>query len=353
MSVGPSTAPHSGTATESETDSRHASRGQILVMFAVMLTSLIGAVGLAVDLGVAFSQRRTMQSAADAGAYAGARIVAKVPNTAAPPSAQADVEAVVLKNAMNMGTVGAIVCNYVDDAGNSLGSCTAGVPSAATGVEVTVQETHPTFFIRVVPGAPDSTTTGATARANVKKLGSPTDGPYLPCTLGTKLFSGGTMDLLVKSGGQWVINTNAINKTFIIHGPQIEKCNAKASRYKGLADTVKNANLTVPNWFYYTEGTSAGTISTDVDGPDGCKAGQEINNCVVFLPLVINDPAEEGNNKQLWTVAFAPFYITSNNSGNEHYGKLLTDYITYGKGQDGNYGWVQGYTGPITIRLTK
>jgi Flp pilus assembly protein TadG len=329
-----------------------ASRGQILIMFAVMLTAMIGAVGLSVDLGIAFSQKRTMQSAADAGAYAGTRIVAKS-RSGAPLSAWSDVQAVVAKNTMRIGAISSIDCQYVTDSGSKLGPCTATVPSNATGVEVVVQENHPTFFIRVIPGAANSVSTSALARANVKKLGSPTDGPYLPCTRGTKLLSGGTMDLLIKVNGNWVINPQAINQTFIIHGPQIEKCNAKASRYKGLADTVLNKNLTVPNWFYYTEGTAAGSVGADVDGPDGCKANQEAVNCVVFLPLVINDPPEVGNNKQLWTVAFAPFYITSNGSGNEHYGKLLTDYITYGKGSDGDYGWEQGYTGPIVIRLTK
>ena len=57
--------------------SEGASPGQILIMFAIVLTSLLGAVGLAVDLGVAFSQRRTMQTAADAGALAGTRLIAK------------------------------------------------------------------------------------------------------------------------------------------------------------------------------------------------------------------------------------------------------------------------------------
>ena len=350
MTDRPSTSPHAGV--EPANASAHVSRGQILVMFGIMLTSLLGAVGLSVDLGVAFSQRRTMQSAADAGALAGTRLLSKS-TSSAPLTVQTEVEAVVLKNNMQLGSIQSIICNYVTDDGTSLGSCTANVPAAATGVEVTVQESHPTFFIRVVPGGADNVTTSAIARTNVKKLGSPRDGPFLPCTIGTKLAAGGTMSLLVKdSAGQWVINPNAINQTFQIHGPQIEKCDAKASRYKGLADVAKNKDLNTPGWFYYTEGDAAGSISADVEGPDGCKAGQDIVNCVVFLPLVINDPPEQGNEKKLWTVAFAPFYITRPKS-NETNGKLLTDYIVYGKSQDGSWGWEQGYSGPITIRLTK
>jgi Flp pilus assembly protein TadG len=349
MTDSPSTTPDAGSSQAN--GQAGASPGQILIMFAIVLTSLLGAVGLAVDLGLAFSQRRTMQTAADAGALAGTRLLSKA-TVSSPKVVMNEVLAVVNKNGMNLGTMGAITCNYVTDDGSAIGNCNGNSPPNATGVEVTVQESHPTFFIKVIPGAANSVTTTAYARAHVQKLGSPRDGPYLPCVRGTRLASGGTMDLLIQQGNQWVVNPAAINQTFQIHGPQITDCDAKSDRFKGLADTVKNANLDTPGWFYYVEGDSAGTISADVEGPDGCKAGQEIVNCVVFLPLAINDPMEEGNNKQLWTVAFAPFYITRPKS-NETHGKLLNDYIVYGKGQTGNYGWEQGYTGPITIRLTK
>ncbi len=160
------------------------------------------------------------------------------------------------------------------------------------------------------------------------------------------------MSIMQKVDGNWVMNSSAVGKTFIIHGPQVEKCSAKASRYKGLADTSANATKTAPNWFTYKEGDSAGLISADVEGPDGCKAGQEVVNCVVFLPIVVNDPPETDNNRGLYCIGFAPFYITAPKS-NEHWGKLIADYIVYGKGQDGSWGWQQGYMGPITIRLTK
>ena len=59
-----------------------APRGQIIVMFAMFLTSLLGAVGLATDLGFAYAEKRTIQNAADAAALAGARQVAKYTKTA-------------------------------------------------------------------------------------------------------------------------------------------------------------------------------------------------------------------------------------------------------------------------------
>ena len=315
-------------------------------MFAIFLTGLLGALGLSVDLGTAFMQRRTMQSAADAGALAGTRIVAK--NAGA---AFTDVDAVIRANMSKLGTIGSISCQYVNDSGGSLGGCSGAIPSSASGVQVTVNETHPTFFIRVLPGAPNTVTTSASARANVKMLKPPTDGPYLPCGVNTKLADNTRLSIMQKVGGTWVINSAAVGQTFQIHGPQIEKCNAKASRYKGLADVDVNRDLNAPNWFTYKEGDSAGLISSDVEGPDGCKAGQEVVNCVVFLPIVVNDPPESGNNRQLWTVGFAPFYITAPKS-NEHYGKLIANYMVSGRGQDGSWGWTNTYDGPITIRLT-
>jgi Flp pilus assembly protein TadG len=350
-----STPPHTGEEPVNAPD--RASRGQILIMFAVMLTAMLGAVGLSVDLGMSFSQRRTMQSAADAGALAGAKIVART--DALTKSAWTDVQAVVNSNKMAVGTITSITCNYVTDDGSVIAPCTATVPGSATGVEVTVQETHPTYFIRVIPSAPNSVTTGATARANVKMLAAPLDGPFLPCGQKAVLNEPGNkvQDIIKQSNGTWIIDPNAIGRTFLIHGPKIEKCGDAPSDYKGLADTAVNATRTLQpggTWLAYNPGVNAGQISTTVDGADGCKANQEVINCVVFLPIVAYDtPPGGSSDKQRKAVAYVPFYITGKQSQNEHYGKILTNYIVYGKGDNGDYGWNRNYTGPITIRLTK
>jgi uncharacterized membrane protein len=144
-------------------------------MFGMFLTVLIGAVGLSVDLGVAFSQRRTMQSAADAGAYAGAWAVLKS------RPVQSEVENVVNQNKMNLGSITSIECEFINDAKQSLGGCAGAIPSTASGVRVTVRETHPTFFIKVVPSAPTNVSTSAVAAANIRIVQPPGGGPFLPC----------------------------------------------------------------------------------------------------------------------------------------------------------------------------
>jgi hypothetical protein len=73
-------------------------------------------------------------------------------------------------------------------------------------------------------------------------------------------------------------------------------------------------------------GDTDGFISTDVEGPDGCKAGQDVVNCGACLPIVVDDPAETGNNRQMWCIGFAPFYITAPKP-NGRWGNLMRDYI--------------------------
>ncbi len=56
---------------------KNPSRGQTLIMFALMVTLLFGFVGLAIDLGFAYSSRRAMQNSSDASAMAAALKIAK------------------------------------------------------------------------------------------------------------------------------------------------------------------------------------------------------------------------------------------------------------------------------------
>src|SRR5262245_44701093 len=54
-----------------------AHRGQVLVLFAMFLVGLMGMLGLSTDVGYAIAARRSDQGAADAGAMAGARQIAR------------------------------------------------------------------------------------------------------------------------------------------------------------------------------------------------------------------------------------------------------------------------------------
>ena len=177
-----------------------------------------------------------------------------------------------------------------------------------------------------------------------------TDGPFIVC--GSQDPNNASLPPILKQvNGVWVINSAAIGVNYGIHGPQINDCLTKASRFKGLADQDANTSLTAPGWFNYDTGVKAGPTRSNVDGLNGCQTGQAADNCVLILPIAVNNPPEQGNSKSIWVVAFAPFYVTETGA-NTHSGKLLSNYIIYGKGRTGLPGWTPGYTGPIVIRVT-
>jgi Flp pilus assembly protein TadG len=329
-------------------------RGQILIMFAVMLTALLGAVGLSVDLGMAFSQRRTMQSAADAGAYAGAWAVMKS------KPVQSEVDTIVNQNKMNFGTVTSIQCEYINDASQSLGACSSAIPSGATGVRVTVTENHPTFFIQVVPGAPNNVTTSAVAAANIRKLAPIGGGPFLPCAQNALPADGSPPMNIVNVDANYKfvsVNEQAINVKFKIYGPnhkEFNDCGIKPQDYKGAADQALACTV-APTWCYFKEGSYTGPVNQAVDGIDGCKAGATSPyNCVAYLPIATaKDQPVPSSDPRVWVVAFLPFYIERGDQPNKYYGTLLGDYAIMGLGQEGEGGWTPDFQGPVSIRLTE
>jgi len=351
------------TPTHQEEDSRRgASRGQVIVMFALFSTAMIGVLGLATDLGFAYAQRRTMQNAADAGAMAGARAVAKWSAASPGTSASADVTTIAQSNQMGSATVTVTSCTYVTYANANAGNCASAVPSTATGVKVDVEEEHETFFIQVLPGAPDTVTTRATATAHVQKYsGEWSNGPFIICgpkawdvTSNPTLKNGGTNLAILSSQSPVTINPAAINRIFRVHDPKLDSegkadCKSKAGRFKGLADQDRNAGRTAAGWFGYDTGTKAGPTRTKVYGIEGCNPNtDEPYNCVMMLPIATDNPNEPGNTKEVYVIGFAAFRVTTVDK-NSHNAQLLDDYIVSGPGTSD---WCRDCGGTVVVRLT-
>ncbi len=178
--------------------------GQTMVMFAIMITVLIGFVSLAIDLGFTYSQRRFTQNAADAGAVAGARLLAN--SVYAPPSAtsctagscsftvtQKDVWDVVVKyvdenKGMNVGTANykspTIIYKDVDkkELAKQTASSTAAVPPTTAMVQVQRQMSFGTFLAPVI--GRNTMSVGAQATAQIMPVAKPQypPGPTWPMT---------------------------------------------------------------------------------------------------------------------------------------------------------------------------
>ncbi|MEA2518031.1 MAG: putative Flp pilus-assembly TadE/G-like, partial [Chloroflexota bacterium] len=128
--------------------------GQIIVIFALALVVIIGMVGLVIDGGGAFAQRRSEQSVADVSSLAGANAYMNTNTVAAASSAAiAAARAAATRNGYTHGVNGATV------------GVTVGLKSSGAVVRVAITAPHSNTFARVMgmDTWPVSVTAGAEA----------------------------------------------------------------------------------------------------------------------------------------------------------------------------------------------
>src|SRR6188508_1878429 len=155
------------------TTDRRSPRGQMIVIVALGLTALVAMAGLVIDGGMAWSNRRQVQNAADAAALAGTRVLSldlkwravNAGNPSPQPAPFADVDASVcdaINNALayntnHQQTIAAIDCYagsddawYVDFDRTELREVGQGIPPGAQGVEVKPKGASDTFLMGVI-----------------------------------------------------------------------------------------------------------------------------------------------------------------------------------------------------------
>lgn len=148
-------------------------RGQVIIMVALALTVLVAMTGLVIDGGMAWSNRRQVQNAADAAALAGTRVLGldlkwravNASNPSPPSRPFADPDAAVcdaINNALAYNTnagqgISSIDCYtgsdsawYVDFDRNRMARVGEGIPSLAQGVEVVGTGESDTLLMGVV-----------------------------------------------------------------------------------------------------------------------------------------------------------------------------------------------------------
>lgn len=145
-------------------------RGQLLVVFALSLVVMILAVGLVIDGGNAWSQRRVAQNAADFSALAGTKVISAnlaAPGTQTNATVKSAVETALSANGLNATVLGTnYSASYVNDVGSLVsGYAAAGaVPAGVAGVQVTPSKSFNTYFLGVVGMTGFTASATATAR---------------------------------------------------------------------------------------------------------------------------------------------------------------------------------------------
>ena len=214
-------------------------RGQALVLLSLFLVTLIALVGLGVDGGILYLNHRAMQNAADAGAFAGARLPAKsVTDT---PTIRAEIEKLAGRNYV-ANPASAVTAYYTDDSGNHVGTITSAAgtkPAGATGVEVIATRQTQTLFLPIIGYG--SLRASAIAAAH----GRPTTGGgpgYLAFSL--KTDTGGA-DGLILDGSGMILNGPVHSNSDITFGGGGNTLNGSAQYKTGYSPTNYSGKWTI------------------------------------------------------------------------------------------------------------
>jgi len=131
-------------------------RGQAIVIIALAMVGLIAIAALVFDGGTAFSQRRKMQNAADAGAFAGARQLAL-------GASDSTICAAVTEYTVTRNGAASFTATYTRS-GTALGNvCGGSIPSGATGIRVVANTSFSTSFAGMLGQQTGSVGANATA----------------------------------------------------------------------------------------------------------------------------------------------------------------------------------------------
>lgn len=257
-------------------------RGQVLVLFAVLVVVLLAFTGITIDIGRQVAERRYIQTAADAGALAACRALIAGETDAV---AAATARQVALAN-LQGSPAGATAQideppTYEDEDGSGsvdAHELTSGIVVAGTTVRVAVSSTVDTLLARVVGVG----TLGTGARARCDLQGSPAvpivarryanppgPGSGFVDHVATVATSGsGSVDSTNPRGygGRQPASESAPGPTFSIYGPDSKAHND--SSFRGfVALDVRNFEGTDTRVYY--NGVTAGTNEDTLKDKEG------------------------------------------------------------------------------------
>ena len=289
-------------------------RGQVIVLFALMLTGLIGMLGLSLDLGFNFVQRRALQNAADSAVSVGLNDILASAPSGTPNNVSADVTSILAANAFPLATstTSTVTCEFLNNVGSGSYTppqlCSAGqVPLDASGVRVTLSEAYHTFFMPVL-GINGSTISASAAGHIELPMPDSSQMPFILCGDNARIndhegdtaFVYVTVPNAVNGAPTEVfppsVDPSIANKQFLIYasnggdsGKGIALCGLGASDFKGTnanaGGTSQLVNLDPAAWFSGTSGKTVGPTLTRVT--NGCAA-QNLTNCRVVVPIAEN-----------------------------------------------------------------
>jgi hypothetical protein len=304
------------------------------VLFALSLTVMVVAVGLVIDAGNAFANRRDAQNTADLAALAGTKAVTDYYTTVPQPAlatAGLDVYDAIQANTLANGcrATDATPCtwsaDYVDRNMSPVGTVTASgaMPSGAQGVQVKIARQPATFFLGVI--GQTKWDVGTSAMALVAKPGELPAGQVLPI---------GTNPPVPFDAG----------KEYVLANTADDKKNPGPGNFGWLSWTGQNATGILATSIC-TPNNPALSFPVDIVGEPGKHNGDDVRACLdkwiasgatVLIPVYDSCEPCNGNNASYHVTGMAAF--------------VLTGYDGSGPAIDNLKGIYQGYSSSAPVQ---
>jgi hypothetical protein len=281
-------------------ENRSSERGQVLAIVAGGMITLIVFVGLVIDTGVAFRERRIAQNVSDLAAIAGLRILAANYLDPVANETGTDVYNAIDASARFNGCADPCTwtAQYVKPDGTGTWSelddvvDSGAIPLGAQGVRVTTDRHPGTFFVRVLGMNEWEVSTEATAMTS--QLGSPPSGVLMPIAMFDADYEAG-QEYTLTNGYEGPGNFGWLSWL----GSTSEQV---------LGDSIchpDNPTFEFPHWF---------------DGSTGTKNASDIRRCideyianqtVVYVPLWRQTNDGGGSKLQYEITGIAAMILTS------------------------------------------
>ncbi len=191
---------------------------QVIALFAISLVAMLAMVGVAVDGGTLYLQRRTAQNSVDAAALAGARALQQA---TASPTIQISAEICKYVLANNFGVTPSATAHFIDNTGTSLsavslptgcsGSTSNVIPTNAAGVHVDVAiGPYNTYLVGIVGLRQLQANASATAQVWDYAIDAAYIAPWASCGPHAPVDTSGTLQDILDTSNNTILQS-AIN----------------------------------------------------------------------------------------------------------------------------------------------
>ncbi len=340
---------------------RNREQGQTIVLVVLALVALIAMLGLAIDGGTVYLERRRMQNAADGAALAGARRLSQAICTTNPNPAVTDAEIyAVVQEFVRRNGGETFEAHYVGFAGNQVVEYNPPVvvgggvvPVGASGIAVTTTITRPTYFLGLVGQNTGRATASATAVTGPPLLVSGGLRPFgVPDPVVAQLNPGDWLKIDFDNNGgtiRWVsgeaqhrgwMNLGYVwNQTENPTWPRAVDPNAGASDLRSwmengwtgtlYADCPWGAGCRTGDYIHAKPGTNASAVcAAPVNTVFYVPVYDEVLDCPTQIPAPKPACPTQGSSYCYHIVGFAAIKVTACSQGQKEITAELVEYIS-------------------------